>query len=117
MDRIRSVSLDLRKGDDWIEVDYTFGRTAGRRNIGEGFIIGRAGCSSDGPEHDLMTIRTRYPYRTLEFRTRGTTEPALDLWNVYIPRDRGLRKMLVENGVPLDGGRRRERTLPAEASS
>lgn len=64
-----------------------------------------------------MSTRTRYPYQTLEFRTRGTTEPALDLWNVYIPRDRGLRKMLVENGVPLDGARRRERTLPAEASS
>jgi phenylpropionate dioxygenase-like ring-hydroxylating dioxygenase large terminal subunit len=91
MGRIRAVFLDLRKGDDWIEVDYTFRRTAGKQNIGERFIKGRAGRSGDGPKHDLMTIRTQYPYQTLKFWTRGTTEPALDLWNVYIPRDREQR--------------------------
>lgn len=87
MGRIRAVFLGLRKGDDWIEVDYTFGRTAGKQNLGERFIIGKPGASSEGPEHDLMTIRTEYPYQTLKFWTKGTTEPALDLWNVYIPRD------------------------------
>lgn len=87
MGRIRAVFLGMREGDGWIEVDYTFGRTAGRQNLGERFIIGKAGKSTTGPGHDLMTIRTEYPYQTLRFWTRGTTEPALDLWNVYIPRD------------------------------
>lgn len=91
MGHIRAVLLDLRIGDDWVEVDYTFGRTAGRQNIGERFIIGRAGRSDGGPEQDIMTIRTQYPYQTLRFWTKGTTEPALDLWNVYIPRDRAQR--------------------------
>lgn len=91
MGRIRAVFLDLRKGEDWIEVDYTFGRTAGKQNIGERFIIGRAGRPGEGPERDLMTIRTQYPYQTLKFWTRGTTEPALDLWNVYVPRDKAQR--------------------------
>lgn len=184
MGRIRAIYLDLRQGDDWIEVDYTFGRTAGKQNIGERFIIGRAGQSSEGPEHDLMTIRTQYPYQTLKFWTKGTTEPALDLWNVYIPRDRaqrvnhtyglmmvkkpsipglihllwpvivwftegifredrwiveleqaafdaqgadwnqeifpvirGLRKVLVENGVPLDDQTQQGHTVPAAAST
>ena len=87
MGRIRAVFLDMRQGDDWIEVDYTFGRTAGRQNLGERFIIGKPGGAAEGRGHDLMTIRTGYPYQTLKFWTKGTTEPALDLWNAYIPRD------------------------------
>jgi hypothetical protein len=38
-----------------------------------------------------MTIRTGYPYQTLKFWTEGTGEPALDLWNVYVPVDREQR--------------------------
>ncbi|MDE2149776.1 MAG: hypothetical protein KGJ55_08095 [Gammaproteobacteria bacterium] len=35
----------------------------------------------------LMMIRTGYPYRTLQLRTAGSTGPALDLWNIYVPVD------------------------------
>ena len=35
-----------------------------------------------------MTIRTEYPYQKLTFRARGSAEPELDLWNVYIPVDK-----------------------------
>lgn len=38
-----------------------------------------------------MTIRTQYPYQTLRFWTTGSEQPALDLWNVYIPVDREQR--------------------------
>jgi hypothetical protein len=38
-----------------------------------------------------MTIATEYPYQTLRFWTAGSTSPALDLWNAYIPIDRAQR--------------------------
>jgi hypothetical protein len=39
-----------------------------------------------------MTIRTEYPYQTLKFWTAGSEEPALDLWNIYVPIDKENRK-------------------------
>jgi hypothetical protein len=39
-----------------------------------------------------MTIRTEYPYQTLKFWTAGSIEPALDLWNIYVPVDKDNRK-------------------------
>ena len=38
-----------------------------------------------------MTIRTEYPYQTLKFWTAGSDEPALSLWNAYVPVDREQR--------------------------
>jgi len=88
MGSIRATLLDVREGDNWLEVDYTFTRAAGKQNLGERFIIGRGGnyVPTKG-EIDLMTIRTSYPYQSLKFWTAGTTEPALDLWNCYMPTD------------------------------
>lgn len=82
MGRIRATLLDVREGEDWLEADYTFSRTAGKQNL-ERFVVGR----NTGEDTDLMTIRTGYPYQTLRFWTSGSEEPALDLWNVYVPTD------------------------------
>jgi renierapurpurin 18,18'-hydroxylase len=91
MGSIRTVFLALREGDNWIEVDYTFARAAGKQPIGEKFILGRRSQPTNGMARDLMTIRTEYPYQTLKFWTAGSEHPALDLWNVYIPVDREQR--------------------------
>lgn len=91
MGKIQTTFLDLRQGDDWIEVDYTFHRAGGKQPIGEWFIINRRKTPSREQGHDLMTIRTGYPYQSLQFRTAGSIEPALDLWNVYVPVDREQR--------------------------
>ena len=89
MGSIRPTLLDVREGDDWLEADYTFSRAAGKQPLGERFMIGRGKHDVAKDGHDLMTIRTGYPYQTLKFWTAGsgTDEPALDLWNAYMPTD------------------------------
>jgi phenylpropionate dioxygenase-like ring-hydroxylating dioxygenase large terminal subunit len=91
MGGIKTVFLDLREDDRGVEVDYTFSRVKGKQPIGERFIIGRKDTKGQDRKTDLMTIRTEYPYQTLRFWTAGAEEPALDLWNVYIPRDKEQR--------------------------
>jgi phenylpropionate dioxygenase-like ring-hydroxylating dioxygenase large terminal subunit len=87
MGGIRTIFLDVRTGDNWVEADYTFKRSSGRQPLGEKFMLGERPEKSVG-QRDLMTIRTEYPYQTLKFWTAGSERPALDLWNVYIPVDR-----------------------------
>jgi renierapurpurin 18,18'-hydroxylase len=89
MGGIRTTLLATRQGEDWIEADYTFSRAAGKQPLGEKFILGKKKSSSGEP--DLMTVRTGYPYQTLQFRTGGSQHPALDLWNAYVPRDQAQR--------------------------
>lgn len=89
MGNIRTTLLETRQGENWIEVDYTFARTAGRQSLGEKFMLGAGGAS--GGARDLMTIRTEYPYQTLKYRTAPGNPPALDLWNVYVPLDKAQR--------------------------
>lgn len=91
MGRIKTVFLALRKGSNWIEVDYTFTRAKGIQPLGERFILGSRPQPTEGRSQDLMTIRTEYPYQTLKFWTAGSQEPVLDLWNVYVPVDRAQR--------------------------
>lgn len=90
MGGIKTTLLDTRQGDTWIEADYTFSRANRRQPLGEKFIIGKPKKAAKR-EPDLMTIRTEYPYQTLKFRTGGSDPPALDLWNVYVPRDKEQR--------------------------
>ena len=91
MGGIRTVFLELRERERAVEVDYTFSRTKGSQPLGEKLILGSAKHSSQGSQHDLMTICTEYPYQTLKFWTAGSREPALNLWNVYVPVDREQR--------------------------
>jgi renierapurpurin 18,18'-hydroxylase len=107
MGSIRATLLDVREGEDWLEADYTFSRAAGKQNLGERFIIGRGPRAEIKEGIDLMTIRTGYPYQTLKFWTAGSKDPALDLWNVYVPTDREQRSnqtygviMIQKPGVP-----------------
>ncbi len=90
MGGIKTIFLGMRSGPNWVDADYTFKRSSGKQPLGEKFMLGkRPEAAAD--ERDLMTIRTEYPYQTLKFWTAGSTEPALDLWNSYIPRDRAQR--------------------------
>ncbi|RJS91607.1 aromatic ring-hydroxylating dioxygenase subunit alpha [Salinisphaera sp. Q1T1-3] len=96
MGSINPKALDIREGDGWVEVDYTFHRAAGKQPIGEKFMLGRRTKTPDAKaeareDKDIMTIRTGYPYQTLQFWTAGASEPALDLWNAYVPTDAAQR--------------------------
>jgi renierapurpurin 18,18'-hydroxylase len=95
MGSIRATPLAFREGEDWLEVDYTFSRAAGKQPMGEWFMIQRRDNGKGKPkgvDGDIMTIRTGYPYQTLKFWTGGSTEPALDLWNIYVPVDHEQRQ-------------------------
>lgn len=92
MGKIRTVLLDIRNGANSIEVDYTFARVGGKQPFGEKFMLGKRTRSANGRQHDLMTIRTQYPYQTLQFWTAGSEKPALDLWMAYVPVDRMQRE-------------------------
>lgn len=110
MGSIRPTLLDIREGDDWVEADYTFSRAAGKQPLGERFMINRKREPDAAKgEIDKMTIRTGYPYQTLKFWTAGSAEnePALDLWNIYMPVDREQRvnqtyglMMIRKPGIP-----------------
>jgi hypothetical protein len=91
MGRIRARLLDVREGKDWIEADYSFSRTDGKQSLGERLIIG---SSNTDRYADLMTIRTGYPYQTLQYWTDGQRDqpPALDLWNAYVPTDQAQQR-------------------------
>ncbi len=91
MGGIKTISLGKRNGDNWVEADYSFGRTSGKQTLGEWFIVGKRDSEEGRKRRDLMTIRTEYPYQTLKFWTAGSERPALDLWNVYIPVDKEQR--------------------------
>ena len=85
MGKVRARLLDVRDGADWIEADYTFSAEL-KRSLGREFMVGRKGDQNA----DLMTIRTGYPYQTLRYWAPGARDgdPALDLWNAYVPLDR-----------------------------
>lgn len=91
MAQIRTGFLDLREGEDWVEVDYTFSRE-GRQPVGEKFMLGARPRATVERPHDLMTVRTQYPHQILKFWTAGSTHPALDLWITYVPVDAAQRR-------------------------
>ena len=91
MGGIKTIFLETRQGENWVETDYTFKRNTGKQPLGEKFMLGRRPANTKPKERDLMTIRTEYPYQTLKFWTAGSSDPALDLWNAYIPLDSAQR--------------------------
>ena len=91
MGQMRPRFLAQRRGEDWVEANYSFARTGGKQPLGEAAIFGQRRTASAGlAERDVMTIRTEYPYQTLRIRTSDET-PVMDLWIAYVPLDRAQR--------------------------
>jgi phenylpropionate dioxygenase-like ring-hydroxylating dioxygenase large terminal subunit len=90
MGQMRARSLGRRRGEGWVEVDYTFARMAGQQPIGEAIVFGQSRKTGGDNDKDVMTIRTEYPYQTLQIRTSDQTL-VMDLWIVYVPLDREQR--------------------------
>ncbi len=90
MGQIRPRYLGRKLGETWLEVQYTFARTAGKQPLGEAAVFG-ARRTTSGAFHDLMTIRTEYPYQTLRIIPSGGEHPVMDLWIVYVPLDAAQR--------------------------
>ncbi|CAE6767062.1 aromatic ring-hydroxylating oxygenase subunit alpha [Paraburkholderia haematera] len=90
MGQMRARSLGRRRGEGWVEVDYTFARMAGQQPIGEAIVFGQSRKTGGDNDKDVMTIRTEYPYQTLQIRTSDQTL-VMSLWIVYVPLDREQR--------------------------
>ena len=86
MGQMRARSLGRRRGEDWVEVDYTFARMEGKQPVGEALVFGPAKKDGDQNDKDVMTVRTGYPYQTLRIRS-GSGTLVMDLWIVYVPLD------------------------------
>jgi phenylpropionate dioxygenase-like ring-hydroxylating dioxygenase large terminal subunit len=86
MGKIAPRYLGRRKGDSWIEVDYSFARLEGKQPLGEALILSRRDAKPSNESKDLMTIRTEYPYQTLRIWT-ADDEPVMHLWIAYTPLD------------------------------
>ncbi|MFF5337743.1 Rieske 2Fe-2S domain-containing protein [Streptomyces sp. NPDC013181] len=65
-----------------VEARYLFTHTGGRRDAGAS-VLAAEGFS--GGSSDVMTIRTEYPYQTLELLPEGADRPVFSLWAVYVP--------------------------------
>jgi phenylpropionate dioxygenase-like ring-hydroxylating dioxygenase large terminal subunit len=110
MGTIRPSLLDFRKGDDWVEVRYRFEQAAGKPDRGADLMMGGGRRRADGERRtaDLMTIRTQYPYQTLDLCRGGSDRPAIKLWVAYVPYDRDQRShtsvgMLMIEKPPVPG--------------
>ena len=87
MGLIKATCLGRRKGEDWIEVDYTFSRKSeGSSTVGEMAILGVVRKPGEGDNTDLMTIRTEYPHQRLQVWVGGG-DPVLSVWLGYTPQD------------------------------
>ena len=89
MGQMRARSLGRRRGEDWVEVDYTFARI-GKQPVGEVLVFGASKENGDRDGKDVMTVRTGYPYQTLQIRS-GDGTLVMDLWIVYVPLDAAQR--------------------------
>lgn len=83
---VKARYLGRRRGENSMEVDYSFSRPGGKSPLGESLITskGRKPASDDD---DKMTIRTTYPYQDLRFWT-NEEQPVLHVWLGYTPVDR-----------------------------
>ncbi|MFI0897391.1 Rieske 2Fe-2S domain-containing protein [Streptomyces sp. NPDC020983] len=83
--RLRPRLLDARTGPRSVEARYLFRHDGGKRNRGANLLAREGLGGSDSS--DVMTIRTEYPYQTLDLVPEGAERPAFRLWAAYVPED------------------------------
>jgi renierapurpurin 18,18'-hydroxylase len=86
--RIKPQLLGYEAGRDFTEARYLFSHDGGKKSLGAGLLAAGAG-RGDSP--DLITIRTGYPYQTLQLTAVAGGSPAFSLWAAYVPADAGQR--------------------------
>jgi phenylpropionate dioxygenase-like ring-hydroxylating dioxygenase large terminal subunit len=84
--RLHPELLGYDTRPDSVEARYLFTHTGGKRNRGASVLSGE-GIGGGGRSADVMTIRTQYPYQTLDLLPEKADTPALRLWAAYVPED------------------------------
>ncbi|MFI1653325.1 Rieske 2Fe-2S domain-containing protein [Streptomyces sp. NPDC020472] len=103
--RLHPELLSHRAEGRTVEARYLFTHTGGKRNRSAGLLAGEGiGGSATS---DVMTIRTEYPYQTLDLVPEKADHPALRLWAAYVPEDAEQRTcraygllMIEKPGIP-----------------
>ncbi len=83
--RIRPELLGYDSGERFVEARYLFVPAGGRKDRGAGLLSAEGRGGRENP--DVVTIRTEYPYQTLEAVPEGAELPAFSLWAAYVPED------------------------------
>ncbi|GAA4320561.1 aromatic ring-hydroxylating dioxygenase subunit alpha [Streptomyces venetus] len=87
--RLHPELLGYRSDERSVEAGYLFTHTGGRRSRSAGLL---ASEGVGGGTADVMTIRTEYPYQTLELVPENADRPAFRLWAAYVPEDAEQRR-------------------------
>ncbi|MFE6525524.1 Rieske 2Fe-2S domain-containing protein [Streptomyces sp. NPDC057794] len=88
--RLHPELLEHRTDARTVEARYLFTHTGGRRNRGASLLAAEGLGGSDSS--DVMTIRTEYPYQTLDLVPENAERPAFRLWAAYVPEDAEQRR-------------------------
>jgi renierapurpurin 18,18'-hydroxylase len=81
--RIQPQLLGYQADADSVQARYLFTHTGGKKSRGAGLLAAAAGRTSP----HVVSIRTGYPYQTLQLAAEGTGSPAFSLWAAYVPED------------------------------
>ncbi|MGW1787195.1 Rieske 2Fe-2S domain-containing protein [Streptomyces sp. NPDC002143] len=103
--RLHPQLLGYRTGPRSVEARYLFTHAGGKRNRAAGLLAAEG--IGGGDSSDVMTIRTEYPYQTLDLVPEGAERPAFRLWAAYVPEDAEQRAchtygllMIEKPGIP-----------------
>ncbi|SEG92341.1 Phenylpropionate dioxygenase, large terminal subunit [Actinacidiphila yanglinensis] len=87
--RIHPELLGYESGARFVEARYLFTPGGGKKDRGAG-LLSAEGLGNRGSS-DVLTIRTEYPYQTLQLVPEGADRPAFSLWAAYVPADAAQR--------------------------
>ncbi|MFE6286620.1 Rieske 2Fe-2S domain-containing protein [Streptomyces sp. NPDC057877] len=88
--KIHPDLLGYRTDARSVEARYLFTHAGGRQNRGASLLA--AGGIRGSDSGDVLTIRTEYPYQTLDLVPEHAERPAFRLWAVYVPEDAEQRR-------------------------
>jgi renierapurpurin 18,18'-hydroxylase len=84
--KIQPELLGYVTGPQSVEARYLFTHVGGKKNRGAG-LLASEGIGGGGKSPDVITIRTAYPYQTLQLVPENAELPAFSLWVAYVPED------------------------------
>jgi renierapurpurin 18,18'-hydroxylase len=85
--RLQPTLLDYEAGPRTVAARYLFSHAGGKKSRGAALLAAGAGRASP----HVITIRTSYPYQTLELAPEEAGPSAFSLWAAYVPEDANQR--------------------------
>ncbi|MEV0375074.1 aromatic ring-hydroxylating dioxygenase subunit alpha [Streptomyces sp. NPDC050636] len=81
--KIQPKLLGYDTGPDFVEARYLFVHAGGKKDRGAGLLSAEG--MNGGSSPDVITVRTQYPYQTLQAVPEKAELPAFSLWVAYVP--------------------------------